>query len=439
MSRFEIKRRNSDLLRKASRDKIAEHFTDLPQSWRSTKWINHNNRYRLRCTSRFEKDLRAHPSTLNSGHLLKYLSASAPSHVIDGWSCLGRAIECGFRGDVYSSMHLGYYAELRAAMGLLAAQGMGIFNRRHAVIDKTGGILAFPFSAKPKKPAKCGTHAMIWPILNHWSGLQCAADLIDELIRPNTISISTWLDTLKIAVPLRAVARWWLSTWGLDLEAAESDHDLRNLASYRPSELRKPQLIEPSEFIMFVEQLWRLFEPSAGRRFPNLERLLLRQVVRRNHPSPVPVSDLQKLGMNDVEARQWSDYLSKPEDPLPLQLARKSVPIEDATCFLRVTARAALLLFVATTAARLLLTNAGFTASELAFWWERHGEERCIWETGAAPGDPLDIWQDILQSIMDSETWRAGNVGGSLRNWRNSQPREMLGAFEMIAIWGLVP
>ena len=253
------------------------------------------------------------------------------------------------------------------------------------------------------------------------------------------ISISTWLDTLGIPVPLQAVARHWLSTWGLDLAAAESDHNLRNLASYRPSEFRKPARVAASEFIKFVEQLWRLFEPSPARRFPNLERLLLRQVIRRGHSVPLPLSSLEHLGMSSTEAQNWSDYLSKSDDPLPLQFAAKPVPIEDATCFLRVIARAALLLFVATSAVRRLLTNAGLTAADLAFWWESHGEERCLWETDAAPADPLDIWQDILQSITESETWRAANAGGSLRSWRDSQSRELLGAFELVAIWGLVP
>jgi hypothetical protein len=439
MSSFVIRRRNGALLRKASRAKIEEHFTGLPQTWRSTKWINRNNRYRLQCTLRFETDLKTAPSTLNAQHLIKYVSESAPNHVIDGWSCLGRAVEFGLRGDTYSSIHLGYYAELRAAMGLLAAEGVGIFSRRHAIIDERGVIRPFPFSAKPNKPALCGTHAVVWPILDHWAGLQGAVDFIDELIQPNMFSLSTWLTRLDVSVPLQAVARQWLSTWGIDLAAAESDHNLRNLASYRPSQFRKPLQADRNELIEFIEQLWRLFEPSPGRRFPNLERLLLRQVIRRSHPLRVAENKLQQLDMNSTEAQNWSAYLSNVNDPLPLRLVAKRTPIEEPKCFMRVIARAALLLFVATSASRRLLTNARFTAPDLAFWWMRHGEERCLWEAGTAPSDPLDIWQDILQSITASETWRATNTGGSLQHWRGSESREILGAFELVAIWGLVP
>ena len=439
MSRFVVNRRNGQLLRRASRIKIEEYFVTRPPAWRASKWLNGNNRYRLRCTTRFEKDLRHHPPTVNVDHLIKYVAASAPTHAIDGWSSLGRAVESVIRGDVYSAIHFGYYAELRGAMALLGAEGIAIFSRRHAVLDQAGFVRPFPFSARPNRPATVGTHAVIWPVLHYWAGLPSAVELVNDLIRPNLIPISTWLDVLGIAVPLQAVARQWLSVWGLDLAAAESDHDLRNLASYRPSEFRKPALGSVDEAIDFLEQLWQLFEPSPARRFANLERLLLRQVIRRSHPLPVRVADLQKLGMTTIEAQNWSAYLAAANDPLPFELASDTSRIEQPTCCLRVIARAALLLFVATAAVRRLLISAGFTAEDLAFWWEVHGEERCIWQTGAAPADPLDIWQDIAQVIGDSATWRTQNPGGSLRSWRSAQSRELLGAFELVAIWGLVP
>jgi hypothetical protein len=437
-----VTRRNGQLLRRASRVKIDEHFTKLSKKWRSTKWINSNNRYRLRCTSRFEKDLKERPIAVNADHLIKYVSASSATHAIDGWSILGRAVESALRGDSYSSIHFGYYAELRAAMALLAAEGIGVFDRQHAVIDANGAVLAFPVNRNPARlatPSKAGTHQMIWPVLNYWSGLGKAGDLINSAVRPNMISMPVWLSTLGLHVPIGAVARQWLSTWGIDLAGAESDHDLRNLASYRPSEFRKPPAIPPSQLINFVEELWQLFEPSTARRFPNLERVLLRQVIGTSHPGPIGTNQLANLGMNTFEAQSWATYLASTKDPLPISLARQTERIEGAECALNVISRAALLLFVATSAVRRMLATAGFTTMDLAFWWHRHGEERTLWDTATTPLDPIDVWQDVLQSITDSKTWCAANPGSSVRAWRAATPVGILSGFDLVAIWGLVP
>ena len=35
-------------------------------------------------------------------------------------------------------MHLGYYAELRAVLAIVASEGIGIFDRLHFVIDEYG-------------------------------------------------------------------------------------------------------------------------------------------------------------------------------------------------------------------------------------------------------------------------------------------------------------
>src|SRR5262245_42087950 len=116
-------------LRRASRESIAFYFQGLSATDRKAKWIHGNNRYRVRCTSRYETDLKATPPTVDDSALVAYVAASGPCHVIDGWSFIGRAIDSMLRGDTYGAIHLGYYAELRAAMALLACEGVGIFSQ----------------------------------------------------------------------------------------------------------------------------------------------------------------------------------------------------------------------------------------------------------------------------------------------------------------------
>lgn len=446
MREFQLKRPEKKLLRKSSRQKVEDYFVSFPEPARSEKWLYQNNRYRTRCTSRYEGDLVATPSAVVSSQVIHYVSASAPAHAIDGWSYFGRAVDATLRGDTYSAVHFAYYAELRGAMSLLASEGIGVFRDWHATIDATGAFEPFPPNAKPnpKKRPRAPTHKVIWPMLRYWSTLPSAVNLLDELVSPHSIRLSDWLAAARAIGRTGAVAQQWLSAWGLDLKVMADDHDNRNLASYRPSEFRRAPRLDVNEIAQFVEELWRMFEPGRTRRFPSVERLLLRSALRKGRLPPPSMRNLeQQLGLSSSEAAEWSAFLSSTDDPLPLELAEKESAIEDSRCHLQILSRAALLLFVATSAARRLLTNSAYTAEGLAFWWERFGEDRGLWSIGAAPGDPLDFWADILRSLEDSDSWRLENPVGtsSLRHWRRRPGTALddLGAFELVGIWGLMP
>jgi len=374
------------------------------------------------------------PPTVNHRQLARYIGASAPVHAIDGWSCLGRAVDAALRGDAYSATHLGYYAELRAAMSLLGSEGVGIFQARHPILDGQG--TTHPLSG-------IRTHSVIWPALSYWATRPQAATLLDDLVSPNAVRLSRWLTETGATIPLRAVAQHWLASWGLDLAVFDDDHDCRNLASYRPSEFRRPPRMDVHQLTAFVEELWQLFEPSAGRRFPNVERLLLRGAIRSGAPTLPTAADVQRLGLSVAESTNWAAFLRRTDDPMPLRLAEEHASVEDPTCHLRIISRAALLLFVASAAARRLLVNAAYSPGDIFFWWGRHGEDRALWDIGSAPADPQDLWADIAQAISDSSAWRVSNLGAaaSLRAWRRDRPTAVVdfGGLELVGIWALLP
>ncbi len=421
-------------LQKASRSNVENYFISFPGSYRAEKWLLRTNRYRESCTSLYYKDTRPKTTSLNHLDMCAYVSASAPTQVIDGWAYLGRAVDAALRGDSYAATHMGYYAELRAAMGLLASEGIGILGNPHAIIDKKNTIIILRGD---------GTHKDIWPILRHWARLQRAADLLDDLVRPNSIQLSDWLTTTKAIIPVRAVAQYWLRSWGLDLANVDDDHNSRNLVSYRPSEFRRPNRLDVHQQTSFVEELWQLFEPGTTRRFPYLERLLLRNAYRKRNGAAPTNGDLERLGLSPQESVEWITFLQQTNDPSPLHLAEKWVPIEDPTCHLRIISRATLLLFLASAAARRLISNAGYTSDDILFWWGRQGEERALWNVDLVPSDPQDLWADIAQAIRDSAVWRANNPIGSasLREWRQSQSSALVdfGGFELAGIWALMP
>jgi len=436
MTLFNISKQNKTLLRAASRRFIEDYLTSVPETKRSAEWIEIPNRYRVECTSTYDTDIGAHPPTVDHNQLIEYVSESAPTHVIDGWSYLGRAIEATLRGDTYAAIHFGYYAELRATMGLLASEGIGVFNGRHPIVRTSGITTRFPTTGTAR------THAVVWPILSYWSSLKRASDLIDEIISPRSLRLSQWLIGTGASVPVRAVAQSWLRAWGIDLAAVDDDHDSRNLSSYRPSEFRKPTPLDVHESVAFVEELWRLFEPESSQRFPRLERVLLRSARKKATTAPATVGDLEALGLTAPEAAQWATFLADIQEPMPLQEANNQSQVDDARCHFQILSRAALLLFVATGSVRRLFLNAAYTIDTLSFWWRAMGEARGLWTAGSSPADPLDLWADILVAISDSDDWRSRNPPGSvsLRDWRRADmpERDYLGAFELVGIWGLL-
>jgi hypothetical protein len=191
-----------------------------------------------------------------------------------------------------------------------------------------------------------------------------------------------------------------------------------------------------------VEDLWLLFEPERVRRFPVLERALLKSARRKATPNAVAVPDLERIGFTNAEAIEWSTFFGTAA-PSALVAATKQSSIDDPYCHLQIISRAALLLFVATTTARKLLTNAAYSVDVLSFWWQSHGEDRCLWPRGDFPADPLDLWADVPASIDDSINWRAENppAASSLRDWRRTNPSALdhFGGLELIGIWGLLP
>jgi hypothetical protein len=419
-------------LRTASRDFPEKYFVELSTSVRNKRWLASSNRYREKCISRFDRDART-AGAVRQDQIAKYVSASAPAHAIDGWAFLGRAVDATLRGDRASAVFFGYYAELRAAMALMAAEGLGIFNGKHPVVSSVGvtDVLSGP-----------RTHDIAWLALNHWAGLKRANVLINALIAPRGTPLSVWLANLAPGKSLSALTDQWLSLWGIDLVALTEDHDLRNLSSYRPSQFRSEDAISATGSLSLVSDLWTLLEPSRGERFPTLGRSLLKRALRTLGVNAVSVSDLSFIAMKDYEAEEWAEFLSDSNESLVLSSATRRSALSSATCHLEVISRAGLLLCVATEASRRLLAAGSFDRDVLRFWWEKQGLERGMWSASGIPEDPLDSWGDVGEAVTATTDWIGiANATSTLHEARVGLAEHLsaLGAFEAAGMWGLVP
>lgn len=439
MSGIKLQQNAKKALRDASRSRIGDWFGALPNQIRGVRWLQSTNRYRVHCTQRYGTDLNAH--TVNDPQLVGYIAASAPTHAIDGWSYLGRAVESVLRGDSGSAIHFGYYAELRAAMSLMACEALGIFNNRHPVVDSKGHTQPLPKVYNGSKLIYAGTHKIVWPCVIHWAGLRKAGVLIDEIIRPSGIAISEWIKNLNGNVPVRAIAQVWLKAWGVDLAIYDDDHNFRNEVSYRPSELKRPARLPADDAVEFVQSLWELFEPSPDRAFPAIElHLLGRALLAAGIALPDTATLQARCGLQQAEADVWAELLTARVDPLILAEAEEVSGLQEPRCHLQVIARASLLLYFSTMSCRQHLRQSAIGRPELRHWWAETGAARGLWPSDNIPDNPVDIWADVRDRITDLRAWRAALPAApgfhALRSTQ-SQTLDLLGICELIGIWGL--
>src|ERR1700722_668599 len=113
---------NQSVIHKLSRSDVEKTLAGLRRFTRGSMWIGKNNRYSTDTIGKIKNDVRS--NRINVRNLSQYIVASCLLHSTDGWSYLGKAILALMRGDPHRSRHLAYYAELRAAMSILASEGI---------------------------------------------------------------------------------------------------------------------------------------------------------------------------------------------------------------------------------------------------------------------------------------------------------------------------
>jgi hypothetical protein len=204
----------------------------------TSSWLHETNRYSKDCTETLTKDL-APTGHLRHSHLKEYIAASVLTHCMDGWSYLGRAINAQLVGDHDCSRHLSYYGELRAAMAVLAAHGVGVFNSEHIAVESTRKCSSIAFTRKanaPDRPVGWGTHQFVWHALEEWSVTPDARNAVLSCFSAGGHSLDTWLTDFGYLPTISGMlASSWLQSWGLDIKRLSEDRDARNLSSYRPT------------------------------------------------------------------------------------------------------------------------------------------------------------------------------------------------------------
>ncbi len=385
--------------------------------------------------------------TLEASQLAESIAASTILHCADGWSYLGRAMAAQLRGDSSTSRHLAYYAELRAAASLLASQGIGMFAGPHVILKESNDVEIF---------RQYGTHQFAWLALAQWTDLSQSVDLLGSVIQPADAALADWLVPLGGGGLWQETGREYLHTWGLDVERFGRDREARNDSSYQPRTAFGASPPSSRRAAEFGTDLWRLFEPSGATSFGTIDRYLLRRIMKRlfeartGESSDENPDSYRAFFGNSLDTLQTSEspeqltrFLSGesfPEEPPLFAEAEQDSNVTDSEDHLQVTARAALLLRVASGAAQHLLGQVRLSYPDYEWWGRQLAAGRAI----AAEADdslltPALLWDDMEGAINGLDEKIAEGEGDSYvdLNARCAEELTLLGGCERIALWSL--
>jgi hypothetical protein len=432
-----------------SRSGIETTTKGLRSYFNRSIWIDSANHYSIDVVNRLEK---AAPVTVvHQRDLAQYIAASVILHANDGWSYLGRAVACLLAGDAHRALHMAYYAELRAAMSLLASAGVGIFNTKHFIVPAADQV--------DRLKMKDGTHVAAWLALEHWSKQPSSGILFNGLIRTEGRTLDNWFFPHGGATALAPQSRDWFMQWGMDLGLASKDRKARNESSYRPDGVPITWQASAEDCLEFIRDMWSVLEPSSNSSFEQIDRHILRLSLERYFkgttskvPSPnskafvkIVNTTVNAQGLGISASKRLKRFLLRKIDSKdPLIISYSTIaPGRPKTDAFAVLSRAVLLLRVATGSAHDILRRSGFAADILSFWWERLGEARGLWPTGSPPNTLGDLWADIEESFRELDAV-AINEPAALQSiyslaFRMDGRLNVLSSHERVGLWGLCP
>lgn len=454
MSSKKKNRKIPGIVTESSEQAVVEAASRLNPHLLEESWLAAKNHFMVRSAAKVkgqmggpeENEARTlKRGSARAGQLAEFISASVILHCADGWSYLGRAMAAQLRGDTGVATHLAYYAELRAAMSLLARQGIGVFDLKHAIVKQNGEVDVFN---------QRGTHQFTWDVLESWSQSNRSAVVVTTMIRPAGASLEDWYEAFTAGAKAKDKGDRFLRRWGLDIKRFATDKEARGDVSYG---LRTTQGCTPpssERAAEFGTLLWRALEPDGSEPFGNVDRHLLRRTLESafrertekkaaNAPGEFQQHVRQAIGALQLSlpGRSLEDFLCRSIDPNDLALieaAENTAGVEDPENHLNMLARATLLLRLATGCARDLLDQAAIGYTDFRWWCEQLGNARALLSTDESITEPSELWVDVEQAVADIEQQIATGVPDyAVLHERCSRELGILGGCERMALVGL--
>lgn len=413
----QLKDSDIDILKKASTIGVINQFGRIKRHLADERWLDIGNVYKSDPIKRIELEIKEKGLKCPS-QLADYIAVSSPTHLWDGWNYLGLALYsciCGYTANV---KHLAYYAELRAAMSVLASQGIGVLNRKHFVVDESSMI--------HNLSERRGTHDVTWLCLEQWVYGDGSNYLLDRVFKIQYRSFADWLEELPHGGTQAPLGAEQLLLMGFDIQRMMEDRDARNEASYRPTGIVAAQTADPKADAQFVVEALRLLEPggSSGT-FETIDRYIFRRVVRRALETTIegvtPEDEKFRRSVESMilafddnptwqkDVKQFLTHESDSNEPRLLVEAENQKDHYDDNYHLQVISRAMLLLRVATGMVREMFIDSGVDLNMLKFWWHDAGCVQGFWGTPPESIDSSRLWSDLIPHLDDIDDWISGD------------------------------
>lgn len=341
------------------------------------------------------------------------LAAEQISHFVDGWRYFASAMSAFLNNSKGGAVHFSYYAELRAAMSLLAYSGIRVRQGELWYLNVHGHKIDIDNGR---------THTAAWKFWDNWVGRSDATGLFRSKVR---VSANVNLGHVADAVSFFD-STMQLGGWGADLIALSGDHDSRNTASYETSIVERSLSRAGGSERDLIAGLWKLMRKSApGCEF---DVMLARYLVKCSIDSVCSAEtiDDEKVSADDhfnkiankISAATGerpgvvSDYL-RPDDGDDFSVFELASSVDVAAE--NVLCRAFCLLRVS-----MLALDASLTASgkpDAADWIKNWLDHAGIWSADLEC-DPVDINEDYRIALDD---FISESFSGALWNARNLQ------------------
>lgn len=402
-------------------------------------------------TNRIVRRLDRARQKLSEAEMTSLVAACGPNHCLDGWGYLSRSVSCLVARDGHSAKHMAYYAQLRAAMSMLAISGVGIFNRLNFCVDVNGSIHKLENQDETKEGL--GTHSIVWPALDAWLKIDANAARFLSAITLHGSNAKEAVNAIwpnrqpaSIVVPL-------IDAWAFDLHVATKHHEQRNISSYTPHGMNELSCSFREE-MDFLSETWGALEPSmAGGSF-QLDSHMLRHMFTMIHQQDNDgrdPADRVPLESGSISAR-YDELEPTLQQAIPkeffLDETRKGEPqiiqlaLTDGTTPRAMISRAILLLRAATAMNVLALKEAGFSpdGSDIRAWLDPLLIHRGIVAPNGLPHRMVELWDSTKFAVDDFKESLADHV---------YEPRAFFDAnlngtpditqFERAGMWGICP
>jgi len=436
-------------LQNASSNALERNFNRIKLFLQDKSWMRKRNRYLTKTIENIKNDLQG--NGYKHKELNEYIAASVITHALDAWSYFGRAISALLLGDTFISKHLLYYSELRSAMSILAAQGVGVFDDTHFYIKTKDRC--YPIRRKGR------THSFVWQAIDYWINNLDSVNDIFKIINPENIPLENWIDNFGIPPGMKnVIIKNWLKSIGFDLQIFEVDRNARNEVSYRPTTINKNFDLDYFKVLENIISCWKLCEPKTNYGLPKVDEILIsnffyiafKQSGKRSiKQAPIKFGKrlkqtLESIGMPNERKEYWVNLIcdvNRFENVRDIFDYIKIKNISDVNFIFGMLYRALFLLRISVAFCEYLIKSNSINKEDLEFWWAEIGYTYGLWNDHSSLEYFSDLWEDIsfeLDTLNDiiNETSSADTSQYDIYNSSHISTAK-LSSFERVHLWSI--